>query len=306
MIATTIKRIVRAGWLNFQRNAFVSLTAVVVMVVTLFVITSTIFLGAVLDATLQDIRNRVDVRVVFNTDAPVNEITVLQGLLENRPDVREVRYTSREQALAAFENRHQGDEIILQALAELDGNPLGASLNIQAEDPSSYRDITDWIATTNYFGQGGIIDTVNFEDNEVAINRLTSFMNGVERLGLIVTIALVIVSILITFNTIRLTIYASRDEIAIMRLVGASAGYIRGPFVVSGVIYGSIASAFTIVAFYPLTFWLGGVTAGYIQDLDLLKFYLDNLIQIALLIVFSGIFIGAMSSYLAVKRYLKV
>lgn len=302
----TIRRIIKAGFLNFKRNTFVSLTAVVVMVVTLSVITSTIFMGAVLEVALSEIQERVDVRVVFNVDAPASEIRELQNALSAREDVSEVLYTSREEALRRFEDRHQDDETVLQALRELEENPLGASLSVQATKPSDFRNIVPWLEQSSFRTESDIIDTINYEDNREAIENLTGFMDGVERFGLVATIVLIIISVLISFNTIRLTIHAARDEIAVMRLVGASAGYIRGPFVVSGVIYGLVASVLTLTAFYPLTYWLGDLTSAYFGGLDLFQYYQANFSEIVVLVLVAGIFIGAVSSYLAVKRYLKV
>ena len=278
------------------------------MVITLSVITATIFMGAVLEVALEELRDRVDVRIVFNVDASPREVRDLQEELENRPEVLNTERVSRDQTLESFRRRHQDDETVLQALDELGDNPFGASVTVRAEDPDDYEALSAWISTTDYYGQDGIIYDLNFEreQHQQAIRSLSRFMDGVERIGLIAAIVLIVISVLITFNTIRLTIHSSADERAVMRLVGASVGYIRGPFVVSGILYGIAAAVITLAIFYPLTFWVGDVADEYFGGLDLFRYYLNNLGEIIVLITAAGIFVGAVSSYLAVKRYLKV
>ncbi len=231
----------------------------------------------------------------------------IKDRLESMPEISQVTYTSREGVLKEFVERHRDDQIILQTLDELGDNPLGASLTIQAHDPAHYEDIAELLEEDMLLGTGsGIIDRVNFRDNQLAIERLTKLINSLERFGLIITVALAFVSVLITFNTIRLTIYTSREEIAVMRLVGASTEYIRGPFVVSGIIYGAISGIIALALFYPITFWIGDLTENFFIGLNVFDYYLENFLQIMLLIIISGIFIGGISSYLAVKRYLRV
>ena len=277
------------------------------MVVTLSFIGSLIFLSVILTSSLDGIRSQVDLWVTFIPEAAEEEVLAIQTTLEQRPDVSSVSYTSREEAISAFRERHRDDHTILQTLEELGDNPLGASLTIQAHDPSHYEDIAVFLETDPVLGgEETIVDRVNFRDNELAIQRLSALIAAVERFGLILIVALAFVSVLITFNTIRLTIYTSREEIAVMRLVGASTEYIRGPFVISGILYGLIAALLTLALFYPMTYWLGNLTEQFFIGLNIFDHYLTNFLQFFLLIIISGIFIGGISSYMAVRRHLKV
>ncbi len=307
MLFTKLKRVIRSGFLNFWRNAFLSTTSILVMVITLSFIGSIIFLSAILAASLDGVSRQVDLSVTFIPEAPSSEVLALKEDLEARPDVSSVKYTSREEALEGFRDRHASDRIILQTIDELGRNPLGANLTIQAYDPESYQDIAAFLEPEHALGADeNIIYRINFRDNELAIERLTSLIGAVERFGLALTVALAFVSVLITFNTVRLIIYTARDEIAVMRLVGASTRYIRGPFVISGILYGLIAALITLALFYPMTFWLGEVTEHFFIGINVFTYYLENFVQIFLITVLSGIFIGGISSYMAVKRYLKI
>ncbi len=307
MFLMKIKRVIRAGFLNFWRNAFISTTSIFVMVITLFFIGSIIFLSAILNASLDGVREQVDLSVSFIPEASEKDILSLKDEIKERPDVSNVEYTSKEEVLANFKDRHSDDRIVIQTINELERNPLGANLTIQANDPKSYQDIAAFLEPDIALGaEESIIYRVNFRDNELAINRLSHLVDAVERFGLVITVVLAFISILITFNTIRLIIYTARDEISVMRLVGAGTEYVRGPFVISGIFYGTIAALITLALFYPLTFWVGEMTEHFFIGLNVFNYYLQNFLQIFLIILFSGVFIGGFSSYMAVRRYLKI
>ncbi len=303
-----IKRVMRAGFYSFWRNSFVSLSSILVMVVTLSVIGSIIFSGAILGSTLDQIKDKVDVNVYFVTTAEEEDILSMKKSIEGLPEVSAVSYVSREESLANFKTRHENDEFTLQALDELGENPLGATLNIKAKDPSQYETIAQFLKSRSALSSDGttIIDKVNYYQNKEAIDRLTRIINSANTLGLALTIFLICISIRITFLTLRLVIYMSRDEISVMRLVGASTGYIRGPFFVAGAIYGFISAIVTLILFYPITLWLGSTTQNFFVGLNLFHYYTSNFGQIFLLIVGSGVIIGSISSFLAVRKYLNV
>src|SRR3989344_5625015 len=185
MTWTKIKRVVTAGFFSFWRNGFVSLSSILVMMVTLFVIGGTIFSGAILKSTLEEIKDKVDINVYLVTDAGENDITQLKKNLEQLPQVLPpVVYVSREEALANFKKRHENDQFTLQALDELGTNPLGATLNIKAKDPSQYESIAQFLQSPSALAANGknIIDKVNYYQNKEAIDRLTHIINSANRL----------------------------------------------------------------------------------------------------------------------------
>jgi cell division transport system permease protein len=302
-----LKRITQSGFVNFWRNSTISLSAVLVMIVALFVISSVLFVGALLTSTLNQIKDKVDINIYFVTSAQEDDILALQKTLQAMPEVKSIEYISSEKALQNFKDRHVNDQLTLQALAELNENPLGAVLNVKAQDPSQYESIADFLQGRNLISKDGapIIENVNYAKNKVAIDRLTAIISSSQKLGLAVTLILVLISILITFNTLRLVIYMSREEISVMKLVGASNMYVRGPFVITGIIYGIVAALLTIIILYPLMFYVRDFTNAF-AGIDLLQYYLRHFGEIFVLLVGSGILIGGVSSYLAVKRYLKV
>jgi len=307
MFWVNIKRTIKSGLFNFFRNSFVSLSSVLVMAVTLFVIGSMFFLGAMLNSTLETLKDKVDIRVTFVTDAEEERILEIKNTIENLPEVEFVVYTSREESLERFTERHGDDQLILQALEELGENPLGASLNIKAKEPSQYESVANFLQNSDFLSSSGvsIIDKINFFQNKTAIDTLSNIIDSAEKLGLLAMTILIVMSILITFNTIRLVIYISREEISVMKLVGASSSFIKGPFVVSGIIYGISAAILSIILFFPATFWAADATRRFFVEFNVFDYYLANFIQIALILILAGIAIGAVSSYLAASRYLR-
>jgi cell division transport system permease protein len=307
-VFTNTRRIVKAGFINFWRNAMVSLSAVFVMTVALFVVGSTMLLSVFLQSTLADIKQKVDINIYFNPDAPEADIVAMQRSLSDVPEVAKVDYVSRDTAIANFKTRHANDYLMTQALDELVDNPLGAILNIKAKDPSQYEAIARHIANEQEAAgaNGNIIANVNYGKNKIVIDKLTAITEGVERVSVALLLVLVGIAIIITFNTIRLAIYVSRDEIAIMRLVGASNMFVRGPFIVEGIMYGVVAAFIATALLYPVTLWLKGATESFYGGTDLFIYYVKNLNQIISVLLLFGAALGALSSFLAVRRYLKV
>lgn len=298
----------KAGFFNFWRSGYVSLASIMVMFITLSVIGSVIFVSAILNITMDELRNKVDINVYFVTTAAEDDILALKSKIETLPEVNTVEYTNRDQALANFRLQHENDQITLQALEELGNNPLGASLNIKAKQPSQYEGIANFLNEENILSSDGykIIDKINYFENRIAIDKLSRIIDSAEKLGLAVSLSLVLVSIIITFNTIRLTIYVSREEISVMQLVGASKNYIKGPFVVTGVIVGLISGILTMLIFFPISYWLGNLTHNFFIGFNIFDYYLGNFFEIVLVVIGSGIAIGSISSFLAVRKYLKL
>ena len=308
MFFTNFRRIVRTGFINFWRNSFVTAASILVMTTTLFVLGTFIFVDALLGQTLEQIRSRVDINVYFNPAAEEADILAIRDNLEELVVVADVEYVSRDQVLEDFENRYQGDDLIIGALDELDDNPLGAVLNVQAPDPSQYSEINDYLESEAVLTEAGedIIQYVNFNRNREAIDKLSNLINTIDFLSIAILIFFGIISVLITFNTIRLAIYNSRDEISVMKLVGASNTYIRGPFVIEGIMYGVVSAIIALILLYPLALWVGPEAETFFGASNLFDYYIDNFGQFFTILLLSGLVLGAISSFAAVKKYLRI
>jgi cell division transport system permease protein len=306
MWMTNLKRIISSGYRSFKRSGFTSIASILIMTITLFVITSLIFVQAALNASLSDIRNKVDVTAYFVPGADETSILNIKTALEKLPEVESVSYTSDDQALIDFKDKHANDYLTLQALDELSANPLGASLNIKAKDPSQYESISHYFEDDSALSKDSqnIIDKVDYHQNKAVIDKLTAIISGAKRLGFALSLVLIGISILITFSTIRLIIYMSREEINVMRLVGAGKRYIRGPFIVSGILVGIAASVLTILLFVPVSIWLGNQMTDFF-GINLYDYYVANFLQLFIIMLGTGVILGSISSVFAIHRYLR-
>lgn len=306
MMWTSFKRVLRAGLTNVWRNSFVSLASIFVMTMTLLIIGSLMFLSALIDQFVQYVQDKVDVNVYFVTTADERTILDLKATLEKLPEVQYVSYTNRDEALAAFRDRHQDDQLTVQALDELGENPFGASLSVKAKETSQYEGIARFLNDKMESDAGvPLIETVNYAQNKVVIDQLGNVTTYVERFGFIVIIVFALASIAITFNTIRLAIYTAREEISVMRLVGATNMYIRGPFVVEGTAYGVAAALISLIVFFPLSLALKAATKAMFNA-DIFSYYVSHFFVFFLVLVVLGALLGAVSSFLAVRKYLSV
>lgn len=272
------------------------------MILALLVISGLLLLNVVAQAVVDNLQNRVDISVYFNRETEEAKILSVRQELIGLDQVKSVEYVSQDEALALFKERHQGSEVLMQSLQELDANPLEASLNIKARDPSQYESIA------NYLGQdrfSGLIDKINYRQNKEIIDRLSHLTSNIQKAGLIISLFLALIAILVSFNTIRLTMYNWRDEISVMRFVGAGNWFIRGPFMVEGVIYGLCAAVATIILLFPILYFISPKITSFLPEVDLFYFYRVNFWQFLLLLSAVGVILGGLSSFIAIRRYLK-
>jgi len=302
------KRMLSSGGKNFMRGGAVSVATVLIMTVTLAIIGSLIFLSALLSYTLGSIKEKVDISVYFVTTASEGDILAVKDQLLKLPQVENVAYTSATDALVAFREKHANDQLTLQALDELGDNPLDASLEVHAKDPSEYESIVAFLEASPALSASGasIVDRINYAQNKEVIDRLSLAIKATQEIGFAVVILFAIASILIAFATIRLAIYTSKDEIAVMRLVGASNSYVQGPFIVAGVITGVIAAVIVLLLLWPATWYTGIKTTIWFGGFNVASYYSSNFALVSSIILFSGIALGAIASIFAIRRYLKV
>ncbi len=301
------KRMLVTGGKNFARGGAVSAATVLIMTVTLAIIASLIFLSALLSFTLDTVSEKVDVSVYFVTTASEADILAVQDQLKKLPQVASVTYTSAEEALIAFRERHATDQLTLQALNELGGNPLDASLEVRAKNPSEYESIVKFLEASPVLSAGGtsIVDRINYAQNKEAIDRLSLAIQVTRKIGFAIIILFAIASVLIAFATVRLAIYTAKEEIAVMRLVGASNFYIQGPFIVTGIITGVIAASVVLVLLWPATWYAGVKTAGWFDGFNLASYYAGHFVLVFSILLLSGVALGSVASVLAIRKYLK-
>lgn len=299
---TVISRIVHYGFVNFWRNGWPSAATVAIMVMALLVFSGLIFFNVITASAIASIQEKIDISVYFKTNVSEDEILNVKRSLESLSEVGQVDYVSTDEALARFKEKHAEDETVSRALSELTVNPLEASLNIKARKPEQYASIAEYLSAPNlsqYF------DKVSYFENQVVIDRLVAIINNVNRMGLALTVILAVVAGLVVFNTIRLAIYSNRDEIGIMRAVGAGNAFVRGPYMVEGVIAGVLAAVLSLLVAAPLVYFASPYFSVFIPGLNLFQYFYTNILSLLGYQLLFGVLIGALSSLIAVRRYLK-
>ena len=318
MIFTTFKRITRTGFVNFWRNGFLSFSAIIMITLSLCSIGAIIFTSAFGRALIADVQDKVDINVYFSLSTSESDILALQKEIKSLNEVKEVSYVSREKSLEAFKTKWADNTLIMQGLEEIGDNPFPASLNIKAKDPGQYGSISTFLQNKNPLDSSKtpIISKINYQENKIIIDRLGRIIPAVEKSGSIVALILILIAIISVWNTIRLIIFTAKEEISIMKLVGASNIYVRGPLVVSGIMYGIIASIITLVLMAGVAYWsdmailrFAGVEVA--SDFSLIvnvfsTYFAQNFVRILIIIFGAGVILGGVSSYVAARRYLKI
>lgn len=300
---TLIKRVIKWGLKGFLRNGWLSAATISVMTLTLIVITTLLMLNIVASAVLKNIQEKIDISVYFKQEAKEEDILIVKSQLEKLAEVKEVEYVSREEALRRFKERHKDNPYLIEGLQELDENPLEASLNIKAQEASQYETISKFLEGIYY---QNIIDKVDYRQNKEIIDKLSSIITNIKFIGLVLTGVLILIVVLVTFNAIRIAIYSSREEIKIMKLVGASNWFVRSQFIVEGALYGLISSGLTLVILYPVFWFFSPKISKFLPIEDFFSYFQSNIWAFLIILLVISISLGVGSSLLAIRKYLKV
>lgn len=301
-MATTLFRILRYGYQNFIRNGWLSTATVAVITLALMVFSGLIIFNVITDTAMNILKSKIDISVSFKKEVPEDDILRVKRTLEWLSEIKQIDYISQAQALEIFKIRHKDDPTISQALEELGENPLSASLNIKAHDPQKYGAIATYLENESL---KQYIEKVSYRQNQIVIDRLATIIDNVNRTGFALSIILALIAGLVAFNTIRIAMYANREEIGIMRLVGAANSFIRGPYVMEGIIHGFLAGVLSLILVYPVIIVTSPYIQAFIPELSLKTYFNANFVSFILYHLVFGIALGAFSSLFAIRKYLK-
>jgi len=301
---TLLRRIFRASWLNFKRNLGLSLATIFILLVTISLITSLFLFRKISQFLIADLEAKVDISVYFKEDAPEEEILKAEEKISKMPEVKEVEYVSREMAQEKFIQKHKDNPLLMASLQELGENPFLASLNIKAQKPEDYEIIANFLENSDF--KDYIEQPIDYYQRKPIIDKLSLITSVVDKTGIGVSIILVFLSFLVAFNTIRLAIFNQREEISIMRLVGASNWFIRAPFLIQGIISGFFATLITIFISFLVCWFLGPKLEIFLPDFNLKNLFFQNFWVLFLIQLLSAMALSIFSSLIAMRRYLKV
>ncbi|HEY4521751.1 MAG TPA: permease-like cell division protein FtsX [Candidatus Paceibacterota bacterium] len=306
----TFQRILKSGITKFFRGGLISVATVLVMSLSMLVFGGVLVGGIFVNGIISGVEDKVDISVYFKLDSPEEKILSFKEDLESNINVKSVSYVSKEKALESFLGRHKGDTLILRSIETVENNPFSANLDINAKSTDKFEDITRFIEASAY---SSLIDIdsmgkqkITFRQNEEAINKLSNVLSVSRKIGFSVSGILALIALMVAYNTVRVAIYNSKDEIAVMQLVGASRSFIRGPFLIEGLIHGFISAVFTLLALYGILFWTGERIASAFGGLNIYTYFVSNILQISFILLVAGALLGVLSAQFATKRYLKV
>lgn len=304
----TILRMFRFGLQNFWRNIWLSLVTVLILILNLFLISLVLGVNVVGQQTLTAVKQKINLSVYFTpttTEARVKQVG--QELSQKLPSIVSSKVISKAEHLEQFKQSQSDPKLVNAALEALGDNPLGPGLVISARTLDDYGAIAKALKDPQY--DSIIQDTGNdVETNQAVISKLSLIVKRVQEATLWLTAVFALIAGLMVFNTLRVAIYAHREEIGIMKLVGASDAFVRGPFVVTSLLYGLLASILTTLLLLPVLSvsnpWLHTFFAGY--DINVFGYVQQHIWSILGVEIGLGVVLSTLSSLFAIGRYLRV
>ena len=296
---TDLKRIIKTGLNEFFRNITLSISTILIMTMVVSLVTIFYFINSVSELIIADIENKVDISVYFKEEATASDISNVQIEISNISEVSSIVYITKNEVLANFIIQHKNDIELIESLTELGYNPFLDTLNIKTWDKSQYSPLTNLIETANF---SDIIDNVDYHKRKESIDKIFSITAGINNIILLLSIVFGFIAVLISFNTVKIAIYNSKEEISVMKLVGASNKFVRGPFIVQGILIGFIAALITFILTFLITYFFNSSVNG----INMFSIFLNSFFFIILFQLAVGIGLGVLSSYIAIAKYLKV
>lgn len=304
----TFGRIIRTGMVNFVRNLWLAIAAMAIMIITLTIILFSVIVNATFGHTVDQIAKQVNISVFLQDSVTDAQAKQFVSDIKKQSDVKRVEYLNKEQANQNFIEQNANNQTLQSAVIETN-NPIPATIHVYPRDLNDIADINKFLTKDQYKKLQASGSPSYNGDRKKAIDNITHATNILRRAGVVAVVVFALISVLIIFNTIQMAIFNRRDELQIMRLLGASTWYIRGPFVVESIIYGilsAVASLLIINALFVTASSSLQATSFGILDIGYSQTYFDQYYWVLLTIqLMLGIFIGAASSVIATRRYLK-
>ncbi len=302
-LLVTGPRLFKSAFTSFYRNGWLSVAATGIVTFSLVLVSIFALLLLLGTNVITAIQEKIDVEVFFNDDAKVADILTLKEQVEKHPNAGRVTYVSKAQALEIYKGQSERNQRLVEQISEED-NPLPASIQIKAQDPDDLDAFNPVLESD--FAEPLIASRSDKENREI-IQRLQRIVSFIRSVGLFISLVVLTFAVLVVFNTIRIAIFSRREEIEIMRLVGASNAYIRGPFVLEGALYGLVGTLIALLVVYLIVLAFGPALSSYLRDIneDVPAYFRANLPLIVAIQLATGIGVGVFSSYIAIRRHLR-
>lgn len=300
----SLYRVIKFALQNFWRNIWLSMITIIILTLTLITVNFLIISNVVARESIKLIEKKIDISVHFKPEISEQDVRKSEIQLLSLPWTKNTKYISKEQTLENFKIKHANNLKILESLKELDSNPMGATLIVTAKNIDGYMNIIT-ILKGDDFKNKIQNPATSFEDYQTAISRISSISEQTKKIGIIASIVFAIITILIVFYTIKIAIYTHKDEIIIMKLVGAGKFFIKAPFLIESILYALSAILLTAVILYPLLRILNPYLWSFFEtEFNLLQYFKENMLTLMGWQLLAAIFLNLISSSAALSRYL--
>lgn len=307
MVFIDIYRAFKFAWQSFWRNFWLSIVTISIITLALLAVSLLLAFNLITANVMDTVEAKTEIFIDLTEEAKSAQVDFLVNELNKVPNIKEVVYITPEQTLERFQATYKDNELILQSLEELENNPFTGSLKIKVERIDQFPILLDEISKPEY-SEILEIDNAEFFQARDLIGSISSYSEKIEKLGFGISIFFILISIIVVFNTIQMGIYSHREEIGIMKLVGASNWFVRAPFLIEGVLYSIIAIIIVLILFYPVASVVQPHLDNFLGEysLNMVQSITQNIWLIIGLEVGIAMLITIVSSLLAMRRYLRV
>lgn len=302
---TSFFRIIKFTLQNFIRNFWLSLITITILFLLFISVNVLVGLNLLTTDIMGLLQDKIDVSIYLKPEVEEDQLFSIKNKLANMPEVKDIGYVSKEQALYDFKEKHKDNLKVLESLDEIGKNPLGAVLSIKANEVSGYPVILEELEKSEY---NDLIADKNYDDHKLIINRMDNIVKKAQKVMLVISIFFAFIAIIIVFNTIRVAIYTHRETVGIMKLVGAGNWFVKMPFIFEGVLYAIISCALAMAVIYPSLIFIQPYLTNFFNgtQIDLLGYFKANILIIFGWQVLAIIALNIVASAIAIRRYLKV
>lgn len=304
MFFLSFLRVIKFSFQDIFRNIWLSLVTIIILILALFSVNMLLTVNLISKAALNSVKEKIDVNLYIRDTAEESQILALKARLNGLPQVKEIKYVSKADALESFKSKHETNPEVLDALRELGNNPLTPILIIKPKDIDQYDELISALNSVN----SEIIESKNFDNHKLILSKINEVSVKVSQVGIFLSAVFIFITLLVVYNAIRVAIYTHKREITIMRLVGASNWFIRAPYLFSGIVYSILGIAFILLIFYPFLNLLQPYLEAFFIDykINLIQYYNANFIKIFGLQFLGATLLNGVASLIAVRKYSKV
>lgn len=291
------------GWQNLARDSGIAVANVFIIMIPIMLTSALFILRDVGDFVVKELQAKADISIYFNESVSRDDILKAEDNIRSIPGITNVEYVSKEDALAAFTKRHEAEPVLLESLQEVNENPFPSLIKVNAVSTAQYEQVASLLASDEY---KDMINKVNYSEKKAAIETIFSLTEGARKVGFILFLIVGTISVVVTFNTVKMAILSRGREIGIQRLVGAARWFIRGQFVVEGIIFGLLGAVFSMMVTMVACWYLNPAVATLLPGMDVWHNLIARAWYLFAIQMGIGAGLGVFSSLIATGRYLKV